>query len=420
MALRRWDYGRWIAQQADFAYRWCWGKSKKVRGKNDNVVYAVGSGLLNGGGTNGISLALAGSTGIDGFAILSIALQTIRAQLGFSPILVRAAIKFQKGTTYDSPAVTLHAYRCFAAVDVTDCNNRYRDSTGSLEWGGVGWEPYWPIPGTDIGATEMASAALPAISGSALSGYVYEISILPEILDKLRSGGDALVYFDITGAETNYIGLSMDPDHHAYLDFAWMFEVEPFQALPDGTIDLASSVDGGTAGDSLYLGALERSSIGSAVKTFWRNNTTLAIPHIEIIDDHPESSIPLKTVDGGGTAAGLDYVAPISSAVSQLYTVRVLAGGATFEVKAVAYRDVSTSYHSTFDADADLAGYRRRRLDLAGRRPPHPGRSLAGVGARGRRRVRDRRAGQHDRHLLADGQRGPGRARQRRRHRRRA
>ena len=123
--------------------------------------------------------------------------------------------------------------------------------------------------------------------------------------------------------------------------------VQDYIRAVGGSPDYASSVDE-TEDGHYYLGAVERGATGAAVQGWVRNYTT-ATQQVEIFDDHAEWITPVQRA---GTGTGqLDYVTLAEYATSQLYTA-IFYSSTQYEVKAVAFRDNSTSYHPQINADA--------------------------------------------------------------------
>ncbi len=336
--MRSLEWGKFSAQHADFVYRQIVGSSIIVDGYGSNGSEVPGPGdqpIFIGRGTE---MSRACEKGL-----LKVALGNIRAQIGYTPIVLYAALHVwqrEQGSQTPSGGETYSLYRLVApGIDYTDATYRYKDASALATWTN---DAYGVLHGADALANPIVKLLVPKRASGAMPTYSDTFVITGELQSRLRNGQDLemLVRWEPLGGildgNVNMQWYFSTAGKYPYLEVLYLLPLEFFasKAASPFAIDLARPLDN-TVDVTLDLGAYERGETGAAVKCFLRNFTGRMLPHVEVLDDHPEWTLPVQTV---GTTGVLTHVQLDEGAVSQAYEIEFTSATA-YQIKATAYRD---------------------------------------------------------------------------------
>lgn len=343
--MRTFDFGQYASQ-------WALQTARQIQGLS-TVIYGHVSNTDNSGFAPTSYLSVEMKAGGYQLGLWKVDLTTIRGLIGHAPVLLSGKMMLYSYPPSTPGTYTINVYRMKLSPDYTDATGRNRDATGPVRWGGAD-DTYAPMPGYDrYAVAEDVVAFTPAATIPSVPDH--EIELTAYLTECLRRGVDLELFLDTaltTDAANTRICWDYNASSRPFLRMHYLFPIEFYQASA-GAIDMTRRVDNSLAENPYYLGALERGETGTAIQGWIKNFSTRTLGLVEIIDDHPEWSVPVQTV-GGGTGQ-LDYVLLANGAVSQLYTV-VFSSSTDYEVKAEAYRDYTVSLHATIDADPTWQG----------------------------------------------------------------
>jgi len=339
--LREYEYGRPAVQWADF-------DAVQIRGRSLNHDPGA-SANFEGSSTFDPTVLDHVYNNSDAYArnLIEVTLDTVRAQLGHTSLILYADLAFYSYVAPGSGIIsgTIDAYRLLASgADLSDCTNLKMDATGPEYWT---YSDYAPYPGEDVAADAFGSIAFTGEGGVYPSSPDNFLDITDELALALRrSVALRLMLKGQAGWGSGYYQMAWNTAGYTpYLRAFHNYRLEFFQAnASTGEIDL----DGLVTDDEdthVYLGALERGDTGTAKKLYLVNLGDATLPHVEILDDHPEWSDPVQKA-GSGTGR-LDYVTLAEASVSQEYWVRMTSSSA-YEVKALAYRDNTDNLNPSY------------------------------------------------------------------------
>lgn len=335
--MRSLEWGKFTAQHAEFAYRQIAGASIIVDGQGGNVTTTPSTTPIRVGGHVDSSEPCQKG-------LLKISLASIRAQLGYTPVVLYAALHLwqrNKGSGYPSGGQTFSLYRLVATgIDYTDATYRYKDATGSVTWTN---DAYGVLHNADALADPIVTLLVPSRTVPA-SDYSDAFVITDELTARLRNGLDLemLIRWEPLGSSLGvYVYAEWyfaTAGKYPYLEILYLLPIEFFAAKAASPFDIDLSAPLDNAIDvTLDLGAYERGETGSAVKAFLRNFSGRTLAHLEVLDDHPEWTIPVQTTGSTGT---FTHVQLDDGSESQAYEVEFTSATA-FKIKATAYRDNS-------------------------------------------------------------------------------
>lgn len=336
--MRYKEYGKFDTEFADFTAR-------KIRGLSI-IIDNAGSNADGGGWniTDGITGDAAWTLATDPWgstkSFHTIALARLRAELGHTPVLLRARWRihlYGYDGSYPSSGQQFGLFRCVPGRIVQNqATYRYR-ATGVTYEG----DAYSPVHGADVAGTPFATTLIPLRQ---VFGYLDSFDVTNELLYHLRANRDMqflMRWLPLGSRREGAVGATAYWNvrgKRPYLEISYLQNLEFFAANPaTGAIDLTKLLDSGTgsSNDWFYLGALERGETGSPVKLFLRNFGSRTFPLVVVMRRHPRWTVPVQTA---GTGTGqLDYVQLADDAVWQKYTVTFTSATA-YSVKAEAYR----------------------------------------------------------------------------------
>lgn len=267
----------------------------------------------------------------------TIALAPLRAELGQSPVILRA--RWWIYTTAQTPDYPQHGisfglFRCVPGR-ITQGQATYRFRATGQTYQNDG---YSPLPGADVMLTPFSTATFPRRS---VFGYFDHFDITAELAYCLRANQDMFFLRQWLPVGTwppmAFKAFWNVDGRRPYIDVDFLHPLEFFRAdAATGQIDLRqlATVDADQS-KWVYLGALERGETGTPVKVILRNFTDRTFPLVVVLRRHPRWTVP-RQIAGSGTGQ-LDYVDLAGDAVWQRYVITFTSATA-FSVAAHAYR----------------------------------------------------------------------------------
>lgn len=336
--MRRLEWGKFSAQFADFSGRVISGMSIIIDGAGYNQ--DDGGSALS---TTNWRFAASGS-GASAKTFHTIALSRLRAQLGHTPVILKARFylwMFGYDGSYPTAGTTFGLFRVLPGR-VTQSQATYRFRATGVTWEGDG---YSPLHGTDVASSPFAQTTIPKRTSY---GYLDNFEVGQELLRNLRANTDMFFmcrWLPLDTLRSGAVGAAAywnQEGSRPYLEILYLNNLEFFAALPAGGIDLSRLLDvtTGSSTDWLYLGGLERGETSTPTKFYLRNFGDRTFPLVTVMRRHPRWSLPVQ-VAGSGTGK-LDYVQLADTAVWQKYTITFTSSTA-YSIKAEAYRKNPTS-----------------------------------------------------------------------------
>jgi hypothetical protein len=267
----------------------------------------------------------------------------VRAVLGYRAIILTAPFRMVQVGASGSSTCTMRVAKFLKPYpDINQISYLYKDVGSVTPWFNSGYAAQF---GHDISSTPIATA----LYDKSIAQYTYypPIDIKTYLQEQLLRNDD--LWLSIWQQDTATFFFVSGPNHASYpwdLDIYYLFPIEMFPALGDGTIDLTRLLN--VDNEPLDLGAYQRLQTGAAVKFMLKNFSSATIAHVEVWDDHPQWSDPQP--DAANTGSGdLAYASVYEACCSQRWEVKFSSASA-FEVKATAYLDNVTSLHPAYDA----------------------------------------------------------------------
>jgi hypothetical protein len=344
--MRFWEWGQATAEIAD----WHWSEGT-FRTEYGPWGYSVDSAETDMDYNDTEILFGQTGTGFVSEALLWILKDQIKAKLGQVPVLISASIEaYNVGLAGAWSGLVWEMRRMITTWDKGDTTNWRYDKSASLYWY---QSKEHIVRGQDVEDT-------PSHSGT--SSHVYDTTdmssfLITDIVSRaLRDNDDIKIhlsvfhnYGSLPAGDITIHGKPSNPAYRPVIRFAYLYPIEFYHDDGAGNLDLSSPVTD-NPGDEYYIGAVEPGQTGTATKCHIRNYSD-ATQQVEIFDDHPEWTTPISVIG----SSQLDYVELAEASVSQLYTA-VFYSATQYEVKAVAYRDNTTSLHPQINADASWRG----------------------------------------------------------------
>lgn len=337
--MRRREFGKFTAEFADFSGRSIRGTSIIIDGhssNSDNGGWNLGTAVV---GDSAWRLA-AGGTGEAAKSLHTIKLAALRAELGHTPVLLRARLfvhMFSYDGSYPTGGTDFGLFRVLPGR-ITQGQATYRYRATGVPYEGDG---YSPVHGKDVAAAPFATTLIPRRT---VFGYLDSFDVTKELLYNLRANTDMqflMRWLPLGTKKDGAVGAIAywnTEGKRPYLDIAYLQNLEFFAADPvTGAIDLSRLLDNttGSTEDWLYLGALAQGEASTPVKFYLRNFGDRTFPLLTVMRRHPRWTVP---VQAAGTGTGkLDYVVLADTAVWQKYTI-TFTSSTTYSVKAEAYR----------------------------------------------------------------------------------
>jgi hypothetical protein len=344
--MRFWEWGVGTTEAADWHFSE--GTFRTEYGPWGYTVDMAETDMTYNSTTN-INMGQSG-TGFIQETLLWILKDQIKAKLGQVPVLIQATIEASNYGLATTWSLTYEMRRMIQTWDKGDTTNWRYDKSATLYWY---LQKEHIVRGQDVEDT-------PSHSGPSAHTYNTDDSssfLITDIVTRaLRDNDDIKIHMSVNHAYgskpsglISFHGKPTNPALRPYIRFSYLYPIEFYHDDGSGNLDLSSPVTD-NPGDEYYIGAVEPGQTGTATKGHIRNYSD-STQQVEIFDDHPEYTTPITRV---GTSQ-LDYVELAEAAVSQKYTA-IFYSATQYEVKAVAYRDNSTSLHPTINADAQWRG----------------------------------------------------------------
>jgi len=266
----------------------------------------------------------------------------VRAVLGYRAIILSAPFRLVQVGNPGSSTCTMRVYKFLKPYpDINQISYLYKDTGSSTPWFNSGYAPQF---GHDHSSNPIATALFN--NSIAQFSYYPPLEIKTYLQEQLLRNDD--LWIDIWQMDTSTAFFVSGPTHTSYpwdLDIYYLFPIEMFPTLGDGTIDLTRLLN--IDNEPLDLGAYQRLQTGAPVKFMLKNFGSTAITHCEVWDDHPQWSDPQPDAGNGGSG-DLTYVSVYEACCSQRWEVK-FSSSTAYEVKATAYLDNVTSLHPSYD-----------------------------------------------------------------------
>lgn len=344
--MRYWKFGIFDGEYGAFKAQFVDGRSI-LSYENDTVNQDNGNGNYNPE-YDTIGWSTGDSEPTHNIALVEVATAQIKAKLGQIPNLIKAALSMVPNNVSDF-TVTLRVYDMFTTWQFGDCSTRYRDISALLTWYEDTYGPYGGQDRSEIGDELFIDTVT---LGAKERAYM---TLTDKLMRSLRDNDDMRVMLWFKGGSSSVQSYWWKPSSNISdrpaMEFWYFYPVEFFKATAGGDLDLTSIVDD-TPGNEYYIGAVGPGETSSPTKGYLRNVHTQTW-NIEVFDDHPEWSVPMRMA-GSGTAE-LVFVVLADNAVSQKYTL-IFYSATQYEILAEAYYENSESLHPQIDADPDWRG----------------------------------------------------------------
>jgi len=275
--------------------------------------------------------------------IARMSLAKMRALLGYRALVLSAPFRLGFTGSPGSSTCTMRLNKLLKPYpDIDGVTGQYKDTSPATTWYNGG---YAPQLGHDTSSTPIATA----LFDNSIPQYSLfpALEIKTYLQEQLLRNDD--LWMEIWQQDTSTLFFCGGYNHVIRpwkLEVYYLFPIEMFPTLGDGSIDLSRLLN--TDNEPIDLGAYQRLQTGAAVKFALKNFSATTLAHSEVWDDHPQWSDPQPDAGNGGSG-DLAYVEVYEECVSQRWEVKFSSSSA-FEVKATAYLDNTESLHPSYDA----------------------------------------------------------------------
>jgi hypothetical protein len=347
-------WGQYPLQQTDFLVSDCQGKSIIVDGSPQNGVSQV---LYDPALLDPAVFGYPGTSDAYNRDFFKILLSRIRAQIGHTPVLVRARLYLRE--LWNAPGTlgytwTTGLFRLLTTPNWASVDHRYRDIGATTPWGGDA-AIYAPVPGVDHNPAPFATKQWTGLAANP-GEYWFFFDVSSELAFRLQSNSDLVFMAAAYPIGGVHAGTPQQQDgsywktagKYPYLEIKYRLPIEFYACNADVSIDFMMPLDNSLDLDlgNLYLGAIERGQTSTPVSVRVKNLGSRLLAHLEVWDDWPEWQAPVANAGNAGNAA-LAYVTLAEFSVSQEYTVKFTSPTA-YQVLAMAYKDNPTNLNSTY------------------------------------------------------------------------